>query len=142
MADVLKLSVPAKPEYVGTVRIAAAHVASVAGFDVEAVDDIRVAVSEACTNIICHSGDGEDSGEEDCYDVQLALEEGKLTIRVEDHGKGYDLAEYEEPVPGEIRESGLGLFIIRALMDDVDIRSAIGAGTHICMTKLLQTQDV
>jgi len=135
MADLLKINVPGKPEYVGTVRMAAASVASSAGFDIEAIDDIKVAISEACTNIVCHS-----HGEElnFSYEVSLEIEKEKLTIRVEDQGKGYDLEEYEEPVPGELRERGLGLFIIRALMDDVVVQSEIGVGTSICMTKYLQ----
>ncbi|MDR3305731.1 MAG: ATP-binding protein [Clostridiales Family XIII bacterium] len=135
MADLLKLNVPGKPEYVGTVRMAASSLASGAGFDVEAIDDIKVAVSEACTNIVRHAHEGPDF----VYDVSFEIEREKLTITVKDDGAGYNIEEYSEPVPGEIRESGLGLFIIKALMDEVDVQSEIGVGTHIRMTKYLQT---
>jgi len=138
MAELLKMNVPGKPEYVGTVRMAAASVASKAGFDIEAIEDIKVAVSEACTNIVCHSGGC--AGQDFVYDVSLEVEATKLTIRVEDHGAGYNMEEYVAPVPGEVRDSGLGLFIIRALMDEVDIQSEVGVGTSIRMTKYIETR--
>ncbi|MDR3364900.1 MAG: ATP-binding protein [Clostridiales Family XIII bacterium] len=134
MADRLKLHVPGKPEYVGTIRLAAASVASFAGFDIEAIEDIKVAISEACTNIVCHSHDETDFA----YDVILDLEDIKLTITVKDTGVGFGVDNYVEPIPGEVRGSGLGIFIIKALMDEVDIRSEIGTGTNISMTKYLQ----
>ena len=134
MNDRLILNVPCKPEYVGTVRIAAAHVASSAGFDIEAIEDIKVAVSEACTNIICHSHESPDVS----YDVVLELEDEKLSITVRDKGVGFGLDDYIEPIPGEERERGLGIFIIKALMDEVDISSELGVGTNIYMVKHLQ----
>jgi serine/threonine-protein kinase RsbW len=135
MTERFALNVPGKPEYVGTVRMTVAHVASRAGFDIEAIDDIKVAVSEACTNIVQHA-----HGELDfTYDVVLELEEDKkLKITVKDTGIGFGMEDYVEPVPGESQGSGLGLFIIRALMDEVDLRSEPGSGTDIHMIKYLQ----
>ena len=135
MTDRFALNVPGKPEYVGTVRMTVAHVASRAGFDIEAIEDIKVAVSEACTNIVQHSHTDEDFA----YDVVLELEEDKkLMITVKDTGVGFGVEEYVEPVPGEPAESGLGIFIIRALMDEVDLHSEPGVGTKLHMTKYLQ----
>jgi len=141
MTDVLTLRVPGKPQYVGAVRMTAASLASGAGFDIEAIEDIKVAISEACTNIVLHGSGGE--GSELFYDVRFELEEKGLAICVEDEGVGYNMEDYEEPEPGE-RETGggLGLFIIRALMDDVDIRSEVGVGTFICMRKYLEAAAV
>ena len=136
MTDVLKLCMPGKPDYVGTVRMAVAHVASHAGFDIEAIDDIKVAVSEACTNIICHSHTHADF----TYDVIIERDERSLAITVKDSGIGFDTEGYVEPVPGETRGSGMGIFILRALMDEVDIQSELGVGTNIRMTKHLQSR--
>jgi len=136
MTDLLKLCVPGKPEYVGTIRMAIAHVAANVGFDIEAIDDIKVAVSEACTNIICHSHNHSDFS----YDVIVEREDRSLTITVTDRGVGFETDEYVEPVPGETRGSGMGIFIVRALMDEVDIQSEVGVGTNIRMTKYLQSR--
>ena len=134
MADVLKLCVPSKPEFVGTVRMAVAHVAAQVGFDIEAIDDVKVAVSEACTNIILHSHDHTDFS----YEVEIEREEKSITITVMDRGAGFETGKYVEPVPGETRGSGMGIFILRALMDEVDIESEVGVGTKIRMKKYLQ----
>ena len=133
MADQLTLNVPGKAEYVGTVRMTVAHVASSAGFDIEAIDDIKVAVSEACTNIILHAHKDAVFN----YDVLVERGDNNLTITVEDNGAGFGLEDYIPPVPGETQGSGLGIFIIRALMDEVDIQTETGAGTRILMSKNL-----
>jgi len=136
MADIFKINVPGKPEYVGTIRMALAHIAAGAGFDIEAIDDIKVAVSEACTNIIRHSHEHSDFS----YDVIVEREDRSLVITVKDGGVGFETGDYIEPVPGETRGSGMGIFIVRALMDEVDIHSEIGVGTNIRMKKYLQSR--
>jgi len=136
MTDRLKMSIPGKPEYVGTIRIAIAHAVSRLGYDIEAIDDIKVAVSEACTNIICHAHEDPNF----TYDVELEIEESKITVLISDSGSGFGMDDYVEPIPGESRGSGLGIFIIRALMDEVEIQSELGAGTDIRMTKYLRKQ--
>jgi len=116
--------------------MAVAHVASHVGFDIEAIDDIKVAVSEACTNIIRHSHIDPDF----TYDVIIERDEKSLAITVKDSGVGFDTSGYVEPIPGETRGSGMGIFILRALMDEVDIQSEVGVGTNIRMTKNLQSR--
>jgi len=135
MTDILKFSVPGKPEYVGTVRLAISSLANFAGFDIEAVEDIKVAVSEACTNVVCHGK----ADCERCYEVACEVGEGRIIISVVDHAGGYDTDQYQKPVidcdcP---KEGGLGIFIIKALMDEVDIFSELGMGTSIKMVKYL-----
>jgi len=136
MADQIKLSVPGKPDYVGTVRIAAAHIASKAGFDIEAIEDIKVAISEACTNIVLHSHETEDFA----YDIEIELDVSGLAVTVKDNGVGFGMEDYIEPVPGETNGSGLGIFIIRALMDEVEINTEPGHGTSIRMIKYRQSE--
>lgn len=130
MADLLKISVPGKPEYVSTVRMTISALAHSAGFDVEDIEDIKVAVSEACTNVVRHG-----KSEQNDYDVFCELSEDRLMISVADHAGGYDTACYCMPEPENPREGGMGIFVIRALMDEVDIFSEIGFGTRIQMIK-------
>ena len=130
MADIMRLSVPGKPEYVGTVRMAISCLANNAGYDVEAIEDIKVAVSEACNNAICHGKN--DNG---IYEVSCELEKDRLVVSVVDQAGGYDQNEYLEPSLTIPKEGGLGLFIIKALMDEVDIFTEIGEGTKIKMVK-------
>jgi serine/threonine-protein kinase RsbW len=135
MTDIVKFSVPGKPEYVGTVRLAISSLANCAGFDIEAVEDIKVAVSEACTNVVRH-------GIADCvetYEVACEVGNGRIIISVIDQAGGYDTAKYQRPAIDieTPKEGGLGIFIIKALMDEVDIFSELGMGTSIKMVKYL-----
>jgi serine/threonine-protein kinase RsbW len=134
MTDIVKFSVPGKPEYVGTIRLAISSLANCAGFDIEAVEDIKVAVSEACTNVICHCK----PNKEDCYEVACEVGDGRIIISVVDRAGGYDLAKYQRPVMDNPKEGGLGIFIIKALMDEVDIFSELGTGTSIKMVKYIR----
>lgn len=135
MSDILKLMVPGKPEYVRTVRLAISSIADSAGFDIEEVDDIKVAVSEACSNIVRHGKNN------NFYQVVCEIAKDKMVISIEDEAGGYDVTKYKEPVMGDIKEGGLGIFIIKALMDDVDIVSELGAGTSIKMIKKLTSEE-
>ena len=58
MNDTLKFIVPGKPEYIGPVRIAISMVAADMGFAVDAIEDIKMAVSEACSTAICPGAAG------------------------------------------------------------------------------------
>ncbi|MDR2156182.1 MAG: ATP-binding protein [Clostridiales Family XIII bacterium] len=133
MSDTLKLMVPGKPEYVGTVRLAVSSLANKVGFDIEAIEDIKVAVSEACSNIVCHS----DMDSDRPYRVVCEMCDDRIEIVVEDEGIGFDTDRYEEPAPGQMQERGLGVFIIRALMDEVNVLSEVGSGTRIKMVKYI-----
>lgn len=137
MADILKFSVPGKPEYVGTVRLAVSSLANCAGFDIEAVEDIKVAVSEACTNVVCHCK----PNREDCYEVACEVGDGRISISVVDRAGGYDIEKYQRTAKEHdcLQEGGLGIFIIKALMDEVDIFSELGMGTSIKMVKYLRS---
>jgi serine/threonine-protein kinase RsbW len=131
MPDTMTLSVPGKAEYVSTVRLAVSSLAAKSGFDIEAIEDIKVAVSEACSNILCHSN----IGSEYIYLVECTLHDNKFEVSVTDDGVGFDAENYKEPDPGCLQEGGLGIYIIKALMDDVRVTSGDGTGTVIRMTK-------
>lgn len=130
MSDLLKFSVPGKPEYVAMVRMAVSALANNIGFDIEQIEDIKVAVSEACTNVVCHC-----PKQQSCYEVFCELSESKIAISVADQGGGYDTTAYHTPNLDCPRQGGLGIFIIRTLMDEVDICSEVGNGTVIKMVK-------
>jgi len=134
MTDIVKFSVPGKP-YVGTVRLAISSLANCAGFDIEAVEDIKVAVSEACTNVVRHGK----PNREETYEVACEVGDGRIIISVVDQAGGYDVAKYQRPAIDmeNPKEGGLGIFIIKALMDEVDIFSELGMGTSIKMVKYL-----
>lgn len=132
--DEIRLSIPNKPEYVSVVRLTVAAIASRIGFDIEKIEDIKVAVAEACTNAITHGCERSGKGE---YDISFVLTGEKITISVHDKGEGCQLESIEEPDLNKLNEGGLGIFIIKSLMDDVEIISEKGKGMMIKMIKYL-----
>ena len=128
--ETIKMEIASNPQYVSVVRLTTSGIANKIGFCLEDIEDIKVAVSEACTNAIKHSLDNK-------FSVEYTIFENGLTIGITASGKGYDVNSIDEPNLEEPKESGLGLFIIQSLMDEVDIKSNINYGTVIKMTKYL-----
>ncbi|MDR2133221.1 MAG: ATP-binding protein [Clostridiales Family XIII bacterium] len=133
MADVLKFMIPGKPEYVRTVRLAISSLAGSAGFDIEAVEDIMMAVSEACSNLVCHGVCARDAS----YEVSCEMFGDRIVIRVENSPDCCEEGENAERRPVSFREGGIGLNIIRTLMDEVDVLSDAGRGMRIQMIKYM-----
>ncbi len=130
----IQVSIPHRAEYISLVRLAVSSVANRMGFDVESIEDIKVAVSEACANAILH--DGCPAGEN--FVLTCQLRERNLDIFVSDYGRGYEISKIRDPEPDHLNEGGLGIFIIKSLMDEVKIESGKGQGTSIRMTKNLR----
>ncbi|MDW7672870.1 MAG: ATP-binding protein [Bacillota bacterium] len=132
--EMIELSIPHRSEYVSMIRLTVASIASRMGFDIEEIEDMKVALSEACSNAILHGG----CGEEENFLVQFIREQKRLVISVSDFGKGYCVQSLQEPNAEELNEGGLGIFIIKSLMDDVKIKSGSSQGTSITMIKNLR----
>lgn len=139
MSDKINLTISSKKEdtaeYMSVIRLTTSAVASKIGFDVEEIDDIKVSIGEACSNIIKHGlNEGRDS-----FDIEYDIHEDKLIISVKDSGCGFDTSKIKQPNIDNnidnIDDSGLGIFIIKSLMDQVDIISS-ECGTEIIMTKI------
>lgn len=135
--DEIKLTLPTKIEYISLARLTIASVANGMGFSIGDVEDLKVAVSEACTNVIMHSVTPQEN-----YELIYTIGEKSLTFSVVDSGIGFipeketirDLKELE-------LSNGFGLIIINMLMDKVKIRSEEGLGSTITMIKNLHVND-
>jgi len=124
------MEISTNPDYVGIIRLATSGVANKVGFSVDEIEDIKVAVSEACTNAIRHS-------EVNNFLIEFKLLQNGLCIEIKDQGKGYDIDSIEAVDLSNPKEGGLGIYIIKTLMDEVEIDSRDGKGTIIKMTKYL-----
>ena len=120
------LNMPARAEGVGVVRQALAGLADALAFDAAVLSDMKMAVTEACTNVVVHAYDVE-PGE---LEVSMAAGEDDLTIVVRDHGAGIA----PKPARTEPPALGLGLPLIAALSDAFELRGSAGHGTEVRMT--------
>jgi serine/threonine-protein kinase RsbW len=135
-AESVELRVPCKPEYVRTVRMLVAEIANGVPLPPEAIEEVKVAASEAVANIIRHAY----AGSAICEPILVRCSkcDGKLTVEIIDRGIGFTVPNTTEvPLPeiSKEREGGLGIVLIRNLMDSVDYWSQPNLGTRIKMTK-------
>ena len=131
----VELTVPLDAKWLTVVRLAVSGVASRLGASYEDVDDIKVAVSEACTNVIDHAFSGEQCASA-IIRVTCEPREDAIAITVHDEGCGFDVETartVDEADPEQ--EGGLGLFLIRKLMDEMEVVSRPGGGTQVAMVK-------
>jgi serine/threonine-protein kinase RsbW len=138
----VRLSFPAKPDYLLLSRLALAGVARSLPIGPELLADLKLAVTEACGNAVRHAYDSD----EGTVDLEFVLTEDRLDLIVEDRGSGIHvpaealIAESAGAVEPErqLRDSGMGMAIIRAIVDELDVRSGPeGRGTVVHMTKYL-----
>ncbi len=127
VAPDVRLTMPARAEGVAVVRQALAGMADALAFDAAVLADMKMAVSEACTNVVVHAYDDTDG----VLEVDMLADEIGLTIRVRDHGSGIkSQATRSNAVPA----LGLGLPLIAALTDAFELHGATGQGTEVRMT--------
>ena len=84
--DCITMDLPTNPEYVSVARLTVSAISNTIGFNVEEIEDIKIALSEACANAIRHS-------QKDTFSLHFEVEDGKLTIQVSDQGVGFDAKE-------------------------------------------------
>jgi serine/threonine-protein kinase RsbW len=140
LAEVVELEIPARPEFVALARLMVSAMASTdAVLTDDQVDDLKIAVSEACTNAIeAYNGRGS-TGPDPVPAERVVLrcwsDDLGLQVSIEDRGPGFDpatLPDHPPPTdPNRLKfERGLGIPLIRALVDEVRITSS-PSGTEV-----------
>ncbi len=129
----VRLTIPARPEYITLGRLALTAIAGVRPVSDEALHDLKLALTEACTNSVKHAYDDEGRGS---VDIVYELEPDRLAVEVGDAGTGFDPHDTETGA-GELEEGGLGIAIIRAVTDEVEIAEREGGGSRLRFVKFL-----
>ncbi len=134
MSDaIVRLSFPAKPDYLLLARLALSGLARELPVGDELLADLKLAVTEACGNAVRHAypdGRGDVS-------VSYVLSDGTLEVTVADEGSGVETSEVEQGMAASM-DGGMGMSIIRTIVDELDVQpGANGRGTVVRMTKRL-----
>lgn len=131
---VVTLTMPAKADYLILARLALAGISRAVAIDPETLADLKLAVTEACANAVRHAY-GAEGGQ---VTVRYHVDGGLLAVQVEDEGAGFDVGRVDEWVPEELDEAGMGLSIIRSVVDELEVeRGADGRGTRLRLEKRL-----
>jgi serine/threonine-protein kinase RsbW len=119
----VRLTIPARAEYITLCRLALTGIARVRDLPDEVLADLKLALTEAASNSVRHAYSGDD--DTGVVEISYELRPDRLVIEVTDEGEGFDPKEAEGP-PEELSEGGLGIAIIRAIADEVEIGTQPG----------------
>jgi serine/threonine-protein kinase RsbW len=130
----VRLTIPAKAEYITLVRLALSGLSRLRPLSEESLGDLKLAVTEACSNSVRHGyGDAGDGTVEILYELQP----DRLVVEVADDGPGFD-AQGERPDEEVLEEGGLGIAIIKALSDEFEAGDrGDGHGSKLRFVKFL-----
>ena len=103
------------------------------GVEEGCVSDIEVAVTEACTNVLDHA-----QGTDDEYEVNVEVNHATCEIRIIDTGTGFDHNGAGREMSAGSAESGRGIFLMRAMVDDLSFLSEPERGTMVHLVKKLE----
>lgn len=120
-----------QPASVAAARRVVTEVLASAAVDQSAIEDIRLAVSEACANAVVH---GPPDG---IYEVAVQLRGDRCELTISDGGTDLDTARLPDALPPSTSISGRGLAIMRAVMDEVDVTGDPELGTAVRLVKHL-----
>ena len=130
----VRLTIPAKPEYITLSRLALAGLARVRRFGDDTLADLKLALTEACSNSVRHAYGGGDGH----VDISFELLEDRLIVEVADGGTGFEPDDVSANGGDELSEGGLGIAIIRSIADEVEIGDGPGGkGSRLRFVKLL-----
>jgi serine/threonine-protein kinase RsbW len=130
---VVALTIPAKAEYIVLSRLALSGLARARALEPALIADLKLALTEACSNVVRHAYKEQPAGE---VEVRYELDEDKLSVEVVDEGIGFDPEVAAAAAGDELDEGGLGISIIRAIVDELDIKSG-DSGSSLRFTKYL-----
>jgi serine/threonine-protein kinase RsbW len=133
-AVTVRLTIPARAEYITLCRLALTGIGRLRELSDELLADLKLALTEATSNSVRHAYGDKDPG---VVEISYELFPDRLVIEVTDEGEGFDPAAAEASAD-ELSEGGLGIAIIRAIADEVEIGAQPGGkGSRLRFAKAL-----
>jgi anti-sigma regulatory factor (Ser/Thr protein kinase) len=120
----VKLTLPARPENVSVIRHVLGAFAEALLLPDDLIEDLRLAVTEACTNVVRHAYSPDLPGP---VEISIRPEEERVNVVVADRGRGIGSS-------SDTTGPGLGLPLIAAIADDVELQAVPGGGSRVAMT--------
>jgi serine/threonine-protein kinase RsbW len=137
--SVIQLQIPAHADFIDVVRLCLHGIASKMRFSYEDIEDMKVAISEACNNAVIYN---HKEAKSNTIAICFEIVDTGLSIKIKDNGPGFNYAlSLAEALPlqdtevANLRSGGLGIYLMQALMDKVEVIT--NGGTEVIMTKYI-----
>jgi serine/threonine-protein kinase RsbW len=131
-AETVEVTFPPRPEFVSVARLTAATVAARQSFTYDEIEDLKIAVSEACTALIVTGTDGTP------LTLRFAWDADVLEVRIETGGPGVELATGSPRTKHPLDATRLGVFLMQCLVDEVDVRKGAQGKAELRLVKRRQ----
>ena len=130
----VRLSVPARAEYIALARLALTGLADIVALPEESLADLKLALTEAVSNSVRHAY----AGGAGLVSIGYELSGDALAVEVVDDGRGFDPDRPPALEGEELTEGGLGIAIIRTIADEFELQSRPGVrGSRLRFVKRL-----
>ncbi len=129
------LAIPSDPRLLRIVRLTIMHLTELAGFVEEERKSVALAVDEACSNIIKHAYHG---ATDRPILIRFQLLDRGLRVLLRDYGRKADLSKIKSRELDDIRPGGLGVHLIRSVMDVVEYDNSLEDGNLLTLEKYLR----
>ncbi len=135
MADSIEIKIPSEPKFLQIIRATMSQIGETMGFSPEETKNITLAVDEACSNIIKHAYCG---ATEKPIHVTCTLYKNRLEILLKDFGRKANIAEIKSRELDDVRPGGLGVHLIKCVMDIVKYENLPDEGNQLQLVKFVQ----
>ena len=131
----LSLALPRDKLSIPVVRHVLAQSMRTLGVHPTCMDDIQLAISEACTNVLDHARDDSE------YAVSAAIDDSVCVIEICDHGAGFEAGGIGHAEAEPDAEEGRGIYLMRALVDRLHFSTGSPSGTVVRLEKTLVWEE-
>jgi len=138
MAETIEITIPSEPKFLKIVRAAMNHLGETMGFSQDDINNITLAVDEACSNIIKHAYEGLKG-----LPIQVVcyLYEDRIEILLRDSGKKADVNEIKSRELDDVRPGGIGVHLIKSVMDVVSYDNSLEQGNQLQLVKYVSKKS-
>lgn len=134
MSEAIEIKLPSDPKFLKIIRSAMNHVGETMGFSQDETNNITLAVDEACSNIIKHAYGGSTNQP---IHILCHLYKDRLEILLRDFGKKADINEIKSRELDDVRPGGLGVHLIKSVMDIVNYDNSLEQGNQLRLVKFV-----
>jgi len=128
---------PGDISYLHRIRDFIGGIVAEVGIDQQDIDNIELALDEACTNVIEHGYAPDDPNKE--ITIRMEIDTSKLVLTVIDYAEPFDILRYTprdvNELKAEGRDGGLGIRLIKRIMDTIEYRTTADGHNELVMTR-------
>lgn len=139
MPETVEIKISAEPKLLKIVRLGVQYICEIIGFSTDVSNNITLAVDEACSNIIKHAYEGPSTQP---IHVACNIFQDRVEFLLRDFGKKANKDEIKSRKLDDVRPGGLGVHLIKSIMDEVVYDNSFETGSQLKLVKFFQKKDL